>query len=309
MNNRMAEDNLIPFSALEGIKNISSDYTRFGDDYIFARIDSSSRRLALFKEPIRVAGLTVCVLMKGSLSLEINMERIDLTPVSVFIFNNSAITRICDADWADIDAYVLFLSLDLIQDLHIEHNNLKISPPADSQYAPMINGLADNEIDMLSMLMDLIYRNACVNEHTVFTHNVSKSLIQALIYQLFQIKVSHHHTHVEKSDKPMSRRIGYMQDFMRLVQTHYRHERSLKFYADRMFISPKYMSRIIKDATGRSAADWIDHFVVQEAKNMLRFSNKSIQQVAYALNFPTQSSFGKFFKHMTGMSPSEYQQS
>ncbi len=305
----MTEENVIPFSALEGIKHISSDYTKFGDDYIFARINSSSRRLALFKEPIRVAGVTFCLLMKGTMSLEINMEQIDLTPVSVFIFNNSATTRIVEADWQNIDAYVLFLSLDFIQDLHIEHNNLKITPTGDSHYAPMIKDLADNEIDMLSMIMDLIYRNACVNEHTIFTHNASKSLIQALIYQLFQIKVSHNHTNVEKSDKPMSRRIGYVQEFMRLVQTHYRHERSLQFYAGRMFISPKYMSRIIKEATGRSAADWIDHFVVQEAKNMLRFSNKSIQQVAYSLNFPTQSSFGKFFKHITGLSPSEYQQS
>lgn len=299
----------ISFSDLEGIKKISSDYTKFGNDYIFARIDSSAHRLALFKEPIRLQGLTICLLLKGNLSLEINTRHVDLTPISVFSFHNSSTTRICGADWKNIDAYVLFLSLDFIEDLHIEHNNLKIDPPAPGTQFPAITDLTDNEISMLSQLMDLLHRNACVNERTIFTHNVSKSIIQALIYQLFQLRHNHRNTDIQRSDKPMSRRLGYVQDFMRLAHQHYKHERMLQFYADHMYISPKYLSRIIKETTGRSAADWIDTLVVQEAKNMLRFSSKSIQQVAYALNFPTQSSFGKFFKHMTGMSPSEYQQS
>ena len=60
-------------------------------------------------------------------------------------------------------------------------------------------------------------------------------------------------------------------------------------------------------ATGRSAAAWIDECVILEAKNLLRFSGKNIQQIAYELNFSNQSSFGKYFKHLTGMSPSEFQ--
>lgn len=302
-------DQQIPFSALDGIKEISSDFTKFGNDYIFARIDSSARRLALFKEPIRLPGLTICLLLNGNLSLEVNTRRIDLTPISVFSFHSTSTTIIRDADWNNIDAYVLFLSIDFIEDLHIEHNNLKISPPAPGEFTPAITDLNDDEISMLTGLMGLLHRNANVNTPTIFTHNLSKSLIQALIYQLFQIRHSHINTTLQKSDKPMTRRLGYVQDFMRLAQAHYQHERTLQFYADRMYISPKYLSRIIKETTGRSAADWLDTLVVQEAKNMLRFSSKSIQQVAYALNFPTQSSFGKFFKHMTGMSPSEYQQS
>lgn len=303
----MHEDYLIPFAALENIRNITSDYTRFGNDYIFARIDSSALLLDLLKEPIRLSGMTFCLLLDGHLSLEINTRRIELAPISTFALNASSTVRICDIDCHNIDAYVLFLSLEFLRDLPIDHNNIKFPPPVEGDYDPMVNNLTDNEISMLSGMMDLLYRNARMNAETMYTRNVSKSMIQALVYQYFQI--AHDHTHQDQDpDRPVPRRLGYVHDFMHLVQTHYRRERSLRFYADRMFISPKYLSRIIKEATGRSAADWIDHFVVQEAKNMLRFSSKSIQQVAYALNFPSQSSFGKFFKHMTGMSPSEYQQ-
>lgn len=299
----------IPFSALEGIKKISSDFTRFGNDYMFARIDSSSYRLPAFSEPVRVSGIAICLLLRGNLTLEINTQLIELSPISIFAFSESSMIRVRDVDRSDIDAYLLLLSAEFVRDLHIEHQSIRLDIPPDGQMKPVIDNLTENEITMLSELMDLLYRNAVVNPESPFTHNVSKSIIQALVYQLFQIKHDHMKTVINTSDKPINRRIGYVNDFMHLVKTHYSKERSLQFYADHLFISPKYLSRIIKEITGRSAADWIDTLVLQEAKNMLRFSGKSIQQVAYALNFPTQSSFGKFFKHLTGMSPSEYQQS
>ena len=96
---------------------------------------------------------------------------------------------------------------------------------------------------------------------------------------------------------------------MRLIHENYARERSLNFYADIMCISPKYLSTIIKESTSRSAAEWIDEYVMLDAKNMLRFSGMNIQQVAYALNFRNQSAFGKYFKLLAGMSPSQFQKS
>lgn len=107
--------------------------------------------------------------------------------------------------------------------------------------------------------------------------------------------------------KPSSRKLNYVQTFLRLVRTHHKRERAIGFYADKMFISPKYLSLIIKEATGRSAAEWIDQYVLQEAKNLLRYSGKNVQQIAYELNFTNQSSFGKYFKHLTGVSPTQFQ--
>jgi AraC-like DNA-binding protein len=92
-----------------------------------------------------------------------------------------------------------------------------------------------------------------------------------------------------------------------LVREFYRSQRSISFYAEKMFISPKYLSLVIKEATGKSAGDWIDQYVIQEAKNQLRFSGKNVQQIAYDLNFSNQSSFGKYFKNLTGMSPTAFQ--
>lgn len=83
----------------------------------------------------------------------------------------------------------------------------------------------------------------------------------------------------------------------------------MKYYAEKMFITPKYLSVLIREATGHSAVDWIDQYVILEAKNMLRYSGKNIQQIAYDLNFSNQSAFGKYFKNITGVSPSEFRHS
>ena len=81
----------------------------------------------------------------------------------------------------------------------------------------------------------------------------------------------------------------------------------IKFSSVCSFVSCSgVMSLIIKETSGRSAAEWIDAYVLTEAKTLLKFTTMSIQEVAYALNFSSQSFFGKYFKHLTGMSPSEY---
>lgn len=94
--------------------------------------------------------------------------------------------------------------------------------------------------------------------------------------------------------------------FIRLVQEHFRNERFLDFYADRLEISPKHLSRTIKTQTGASPVEWINRFVILEAKVMLRSSNLNIQQIAEELHFPSQSFFGKYFKKATGISPKDY---
>lgn len=94
--------------------------------------------------------------------------------------------------------------------------------------------------------------------------------------------------------------------FKRLVQENFRRERFLDFYAEKLEITPKHLSRLVRSHTGFSAVEWINQFVILEAKVMLSSTNMNIQQIAEELNFPSQSFFGKYFKKATGMSPKEF---
>ncbi|MGM9824693.1 MAG: helix-turn-helix domain-containing protein [Muribaculaceae bacterium] len=94
--------------------------------------------------------------------------------------------------------------------------------------------------------------------------------------------------------------------FYSLIEKEYCRERSVVYFADRLCISPKHLSMVVKKVSGRTASDWIDDYVILQAKQLLRSSSLTIQEVSRELNFSNQSFFGKYFKKHVGMSPSEY---
>jgi AraC-like DNA-binding protein len=129
----------------------------------------------------------------------------------------------------------------------------------------------------------------------------------ALMYKIHDTILTHDSP--SKNEIKMSRQEIFFGKFIALLTQYHTQERSVTFYAEKLCITPKYFSTLIKKQTGKSAAQWIDDYVILEAKNLLKFSGMSIQEIAYHLNFSTQSFFGKYFKHQTGLSPSEYRSS
>lgn len=107
-------------------------------------------------------------------------------------------------------------------------------------------------------------------------------------------------------NKKHSRNDAITHNFLELVQKNFKDQRMLDFYANKMCLTAKYLSKVIKDSTGKSASDWIEDFVVLEAKALLKSTDMTIQQISDELNFHTQSFFGKYFKRLVGVSPRQY---
>lgn len=78
------------------------------------------------------------------------------------------------------------------------------------------------------------------------------------------------------------------------------------FYDKKLCLTPKYLSSTIKEVSGKLAGDWIDNYVIIEAKALLISTNLTVQEICYELNFSTPSSFTRFFKRITGMSPRKF---
>jgi len=96
---------------------------------------------------------------------------------------------------------------------------------------------------------------------------------------------------------------------MHELTTHYKEERSVSFYADKLCISSKYLSSLVKEVSDKNPVEWITQCVIFESKTLLKSTDMSIQQISDLLNFPNQSFFGKYFKRYCGMSPLQYKQS
>ena len=94
--------------------------------------------------------------------------------------------------------------------------------------------------------------------------------------------------------------------FLTLVEKNAASHHDIGFYADRLCLTPKYLSKLIKRKTGQTAKETIANHLLFRARTMLLNSDYSIQQISDALGFPSQSVFGKFFKKGMGVSPREY---
>lgn len=99
-----------------------------------------------------------------------------------------------------------------------------------------------------------------------------------------------------------------MQRFLAEVRAHYKEERRVIFYAERLHLTAGYLASLVRRVSGKTPSDWIDEFIVLEAKVLLKSSGLTIQQISDKLHFPSQSFFGKYFKRLTGISPKGYRE-
>lgn len=100
-----------------------------------------------------------------------------------------------------------------------------------------------------------------------------------------------------------SRQDELFKRFIVLLKEHFKQEHSLSFYADRLCVTPKYLSTVVKQVSGQSVLKWIDTYLMDEIKSLLRNSNLTVYEIACQLHFSNPSFFGKFVKSQTGESP------
>ena len=160
--------------------------------------------------------------------------------------------------------------------------------------------------DIASYLIDyfsLLARVTCDEKLSLpseMTEVSLRSILTAvgLIYQRYSSK--NHNT---------NRKEEICRELVGLVTEHYTEERRAQFYADKLGISLQHLSTTVKQVTGRNVLDVIAYVVIIDAKAKLKSSNMTIQEIAYSLNFPSASFFGKYFRRYVGMSPLEFRNS
>lgn len=105
-----------------------------------------------------------------------------------------------------------------------------------------------------------------------------------------------------KHDTLSMRKQQLSSGFFSLMTVNFRREHQLKFYADRLFITDRYLYVCVMSVTGKTPSYWIDFYLLLEAKKLLVEENLSINQIADTLGFSGPSQFGKFFKKHEGVS-------
>lgn len=300
---------IVNLSQLADLSRFSSEFSRLDNDYVFSHIDLKAGNGDFTSSPVKIDGMCWTLCFDGAVELNVNLESITVGRNMLLLTNPDSILEIKKITGEHLESYTLFISREFMHDINFDINILSTIPRRSGLNRTLYFELTDDETSLFRNYFHLLHHNTIRNSDDLFVRSIARCIIAALFYQAILVARSHHDAdgRTDESANKGHRRSSYVDDFISLLHIHHRRERSVSFYASKLFISPKYLSLVIKKATGKSAAELIDDFVILEAKNLLRYSGKNIQQVAYELNFPNQSSFGKYFKHLTGMSPSRYQ--
>ena len=167
--------------------------------------------------------------------------------------------------------------------------------------------LQHDEIGIVQQHVQIV--NAVIRSDFAYTDECISHLISSVFF-LFGSFLNKRLERQQQEDQPVSTRHKIVfKNFIALVAKHHNKERGVGFYADKHCITPKYLSKIVKDTSGQSAPQWIDQYVILEAKQMLKHSTICIKEISDNLNFPDPSFFFKYFKKHTGMTPSQYRNS
>ena len=161
--------------------------------------------------------------------------------------------------------------------------------------------LTPHEQDIIREYYSFI-RKRLKNKEDLYRREVVMGLMQGFFFELCNIFNSHAPT-AAATVKNKSRKEYIFERFYESLIESYQSERSVKFYAEQLCLTPKHLSGVVKEGSGKTVGEWIDELA------LLNSSSMKIQEIADRLNFASQSFFGKYFKHYTGMSPKEYRKS
>lgn len=272
-----------------GIDNLPNDTITIGDDLALTPINNHTLSANNLK-PHKLDHALIAVYTSGQCHIKINLNDYEIeSPMLLTLMPGQII------EWVDhspnIMGYAIALSKRFIDMLNL--------PGWQQQYMTMYNNplniITPDSMQPLRVFYAILYR-AAENSENPFRLQVIENLIRVFYYGgLGSFRAT------DQCNKALKN--STVERFMELVQEHFRSERFINFYADKLCITPKYLSKLVKEKTGRSAGEWIESYVILEARTMLQSTDMTIQQIASALNFPNQSFFGKYFKRATGLSP------
>lgn len=262
---------------------------------------SSDSQMQVFRFPCRIDAFIIGVGTEGETSVSFNLHEFRLKKDSMFIFTPKNILQVNSQQYFKAD--VIAISPDFMRRINIDIKNMM---PLFLKFVenPALTLTPEESRSMRGMIAQIERETRGPETH--FSFDIVSGLIAATIYKVGDIMYHYLAEHPEGQNNSHNRAEEYFKQFTHLLGEHFREERSVGFYARQLCITPKYLTTLIKRISGKSVSEWIDNYVILEAKTLLKYSNMSVQEIAYYLNFPNQSFFGSYFKRNAGMSPSQY---
>ncbi len=255
----------------------------------------------ILSEPFRSKHYSVLFALEGTVSLRINMFDYKLSKNTIVFASPDTIKEFKESS-DDCRIAVLLFTGSFINNSIIGKNHSEIINTFINKTHYFLN-IDDNYYNELSQLILILNKRLDLNQETKNVENLIFFSILNILQELLDKQVNT--PLLEKTNK----RNNLVIQFFQLLPKHIQQNRDVKFYAQKLGITPKHLSYVLKEKTEKPALKHIANMLILESKVMLNNHENSISNIADALGFPDQFSFCKYFKLNSGLTPSEYRNS
>lgn len=310
MNMNIEEPQTISLQRIKALAAVLNEQ-EYGDDVIIGeasgeRVEQNQAILRMLQYPVRFDGYIIFYLKKGHFSVDVNLHTFEVREHSLMINVPGNIVKVSqyDEDHIDqLDLVFVLISKEFMSGIQFDFGKV-FQDGLNLLHNPCII-LDDFQMAVANDYMNLARK--LIGAPFAYKRETIGSLLTSLTYLAADVWSKQVDEARKLALDPHATRSNQVfEHFLTLVSEHHNTERGVAFYADKLCLTPKYLSKLVKTASGRSAPDWIDSFVILEAKNLLKYSDLPIKEVVYRLHFPNPSVFHKFFKAHTGLTPMQY---
>lgn len=246
---------------------------------------------------LRRGGIFIC--LGGEGDVIINENKYHLSRNAMCVAFPGTIIQAFDTG-EGFESYTLAIDIDFLRELNI--------PSANSIHISMRENpcvvLTDEELQSIMEICKMMHRKDSRTQHP-YHQQINVLTLTLLCFELAGIYLRD----IPVKRQPCTRQDMIFRRFMTLLATDITTSREVKYYADKLCISPKYLTIVTRQMSSRSASDWITRSAILNAKAKLATTNLTVQQISDQLNFPNPSFFGQYFLRHTGMTPKEYRRS
>lgn len=266
---------------------------------ILAWSDVTEDILNIYKQSCRLQAGIFAICREGQMKATINLIDYEIKPNDLIVLLPGTIIQFRERTEKVRLCFAGFSSSCLER---INLLNSIVSSYSRIIECPVIE-LDNNVAEYLKDYFSLLTKVTC-NEQFEMSFELTELALKSILTGVDQIYKKY-----PWNTRTITRKDEICRELVSLVTQHYTHERRAQFYAKQLGISLQHLSTTVKQVTGKNVLDLIAYIVIMDAKAKLKSTNMTIQEIAYALNFPSASFFGKYFRRYVNMSPIEYRNS
>lgn len=271
------------------------------NQYMISGIDITGNLKHIFSTAHKVPAYLFLLCIRGKCTVKLHLNQYTMKEGSLLVILPDLYFQIIEQS---NDCRFIFTSFaaDLVRCSNLFTKTLEYTP---SIFDNPLMHLDKKGSELMFLYIKLLIKAGNTSLCILTQEQASLSYTQ-LILGLSQLII---HGRNNNTPQQYNRNQEIVKELVRMVVMNYHTERNVGFYADKLHLSPQHLSTTIKKITGKTLTDIISSFIINDAKAKLKSSEMTIQEIAYSLNFPDISFFGKYFKRYTGMSPKQYRNS